>query len=913
MEGRARQAAVPGALSAGGVALAASLDPAFGLHFEDLYATDGLARVDAAFVDALRGADAPLAQRLLDARSATQAATAAPDSRDEAALLLELGPHLDAFVGRLFGIGEALSALRDAHRALDPLYEVKLQFVKRQAMKLPPDELSGFDPDAALHEIESWLGEPFEELSFSRAVLGWQRTEADDGAVAGERDAARARLALALRYCAWAGSTEAGQRRHAGDVLFRLPGKTDPQDLLAHARHHDEDGVRVHTIAPGHLRRREGFALTDAGTDLRGALDQANYCILCHKQGKDSCSKGLRDKPGPEGETAWKRSAFGVNLAGCPLEERISEFHTLKAQGHAVSALAMIAIDNPLVAATGHRICNDCMKACIYQKQTPVDIPQAETRTLKDVLELPWGFEIYSLLTRWNPLDLRRPLPKPDSGYRVLVAGMGPAGFTLAHHLLNEGHGVVGIDGLKIEPLDESVSGVRADGSRVPFAPVHDVRTLYEPLGERVMAGFGGVAEYGITVRWNKNFLKIVRLLLERRERFSLIGGVRFGSTVTADDAFALGFDHVALAMGAGKPTTLDIPNGLARGVRTASDFLMALQLTGAARADTLANMQLRLPVVVIGGGLTAIDTATESLAYYVVQVEKFLSRHDALVARLGEAGARTGWRDQDAAIADEFLAHARAIRAEREAARREQRAPRIVELLQQWGGVTIAYRKRLVDSPSYTLNHEEVEKALEEGIRFAECLSPTRIDVDAHGAVESISFARQLRHADGRWADSEAWRTPARTVFIAAGTQPNTVLAREDTTHFELDERYFRAIDEDGQPVRPAWGNAKPRTAQVLLARVDDGRMLSFFGDLHPSYFGNVVKAMGSARHGYPVVCRVLARHPPASGEAFAPFAARLDALLRARIERVERLTPTIVEVVVHAPAAARRFRPGQ
>ncbi len=31
------------------------------------------------------------------------------------------------------------------------------------------------------------------------------------------------------------------------------------------------------------------------------------------------------------------------------------------------------------------------------------------------------------------------------------------------------------------------------------------------------MAGFGGVAEYGITVRWDKNFLKIIRLLLERR------------------------------------------------------------------------------------------------------------------------------------------------------------------------------------------------------------------------------------------------------------------------------------------------------------------------------------------------------------------------------------------------------------
>ena len=47
------------------------------------------------------------------------------------------------------------------------------------------------------------------------------------------------------------------------------------------------------------------------------------------------------------------------------------------------------------------------------------------------------------------------------------------------------------------------------------------------------MAGFGGVAEYGITVRWDKNFLKMVRLLVERRAQFALFGGVRFGGTIT--------------------------------------------------------------------------------------------------------------------------------------------------------------------------------------------------------------------------------------------------------------------------------------------------------------------------------------------------------------------------------------------
>ena len=183
------------------------------------------------------------------------------------------------------------------------------------------------------------------------------------------------------------------------------------------------------------------------------------------------------------------------------------------------------------------------------------------------------------------------------------------------------------------------------------------------------MAGFGGVAEYGITVRWDKNYLKMVRLLLERRAQFAMFGGVRFGGTVTVEGAFAMGFDHIALCAGAGKPTVLDMPNGLARGVRAASDFLMALQLTGAAKRDSIANLQIRLPVVVIGGGLTAIDTATESLAYYPVQVEKFLARYETLVPSAASRPSRHG-TTRSARSPQEFIAHARAIRAERAAAR---------------------------------------------------------------------------------------------------------------------------------------------------------------------------------------------------------------------------------------------------
>ncbi|HVJ11324.1 MAG TPA: FAD-dependent oxidoreductase, partial [Burkholderiales bacterium] len=567
------------------------------------------------------------------------------------------------------------------------------------------------------------------------------------------------------------------------------------------------------------------------------------------------------------------------------LEERISEFHKLKSEGWAIGALAMIVIDNPTVCATGHRICNDCMKSCIYQRQDPVDIPQAETRTLKDVLELPWGFEIYSLLTRWNPFDLRRPYPKAPTGKRVLVVGLGPAGFTVAHHLMNDGHTVVGIDGLKIEPLDADVSGVDPLGQRVAFKPIKDIRELREPLDRRAMAGFGGVAEYGITVRWDKNFLKIIRLLLERRRQFAMFGGVRFGGTLTIDEAFADGFDHIALCAGAGRPTVLEIPNGFARGVRAASDFLMALQLTGAAKRDSIANLQIRLPIVVIGGGLTAIDTATESLAYYAVQVEKFLARYEAL-------DHKPQWNAEEREIAEEFIAHAKALRAAAPAER--------LGLLKGSGGSTIAYRRRMIDSPSYTLNHEEVAKALEEGIVFAENLSPVAIEVDKYGHASAVTFQ------DGS-------RLPARSVLIAAGTQPNTVLAREEGVGLELDGKYFLASDESGTPVKPERHTSKPKQVEVLLHRYPDGRFMSFFGDLHPSYFGNVVKAMGSAKQGYPVVSKVLSERKPSSPLEDAAFLARLNRDLRAVVHEVRRLTPTIVEVVLRAPVAARRFEPGQ
>ncbi len=79
--------------------------------------------------------------------------------------------------------------------------------------------------------------------------------------------------------------------------------------------------------------------------------------------------------------------------------------------------------------------------------------------------------------------------------------------------------------------------------------------------------------------------------------------------------------------------------------------------------------------------------------------------------------------------------------------------------MLQSWGGATIAYRKRLIDSPSYTLNHEEVEKALEEGIRFAEGLTPLAIEVDEAG--HAIGLTVSVAPAAARTASG--WKHGAR------------------------------------------------------------------------------------------------------------------------------------------------------
>lgn len=647
--------------------------------------------LDLAFLNSLPPS---LALRLKAARESL------PGRREESILLLDLAPYLEDFLAVLFSIQKEVGTLQDMTYTLAPLQRCKRLFVQRQAAKaFSKEEAAAFNGPGLKEKLSALMGEPYTDLGFSRAVL----------AALDEKN--ESFLSFAKSYAAWSLSQE------APSLLFRLPHKIDPQALVPLKK---EGNLQV---SP-YRKIRRGFDCTDPGASVEEALDQAAYCIVCHVQEKDSCSTGLSSK-----------------AQGCPLGQKISEMNSLRAQGYVLGALAMIMVDNPLVAATGRRICNACRQACIFQKQEAVDVPSIETQTLEGVLNLPWGVEIYALLSRWNPLNLRSPVPKTPTGYKVLIVGIGPAGFTLAHYLLNEGHQVVGIDGLKIDPLDRSLL----------TQPIHNWQDIKVPLSQRSVTGFGGVAEYGITARWDKNYLTLIRILLERRSLFSFYDGVRLGGNLTVPQAFDLGFDHVALCLGAGKPELLPLKNGLARGVRTAADFLMALQLTGAAQEKSLSNLQIRLPLVVIGGGLTAIDTATEALAYYPVQVEKFLKQTEEL------GGLPPGLSREELDMAEEFLRDARALR-------RGDRS-----CLTQ--AVTVLYRNRVQDSPAYLLNAEELDLGLREGIAFLEQANLEKITVDAHGHIDALVIA----------TPESSLTLPCRTLLVAIGSQPNATPKEEN------------------------------------------------------------------------------------------------------------------------------------
>jgi NADPH-dependent glutamate synthase beta subunit-like oxidoreductase len=673
-----------------------------------------------------------------------------------------LESYLQNFISDSIGFSSIKSALQKEQLVIRAKADfTKKALIRRRGQTLGEDAIN--DIDSAFSELLNALSIEHtndKELDFSSIVIALMSQEEEQKDLLDKAEI----LYFSMR-----------EQNMISDWISEFGGKKLDFDHLEHAIVSDKDGIT--TYDAHHHRKRDGFALTDRRGTRREVTKQIDYCMICHEREKDSCSKGIHEKDG-----SIKKNPLGVETKGCPLDEKISEMHFLRREGYPLAALAMVMLDNPMCAGTGHRICNDCMKGCIFQKQEPVNIPKIETSVLSDILSLKDGLELYALLMEWNPLNVKRPYALPYNGNKVLVVGLGPAGYTLSHYLLNEGFAVVAVEGLKIESALDIYDLKKGD----PLPSFKD--TIERELDERIISGFGGVSEYGITSRWDKNFLTILQLLLERRKNFKILDGVRFGGTLTIEDAWKLGFTHVALATGAGKPTLIRMKNNLSRGLRKASDFLMALQLTGAARMDSMANLQVSLPAIVIGGGLTAIDTATETLAYYPIQVEKFYLHAKTMLQEIPDYFDVT-YDAEEKLTAQTFFEHGKIIHEVRNEAKRNNQAPNFLPYLKEWGGVTLIYRKQLKQSPAYKLNHEEVNEALEEGISIYEELSPIECILDSNGAIEAVKFEHTSDDKKG-----SIHVLPAKTVFVAAGTSPNTTYEKEYPQTFRLmDSGYYQ------------------------------------------------------------------------------------------------------------------------
>lgn len=864
--------------------------------FAELFQAEGLARLDDSFLKYLAACEPTVYQQLLIYRNNQQFNT--PENLSE--FLIACAKILENFIIELFNIEEAAAICQLKTIEHNPISTFKKYFVLRRAKK----ELNKKPPSLSFTELHQWILtqidlSPFKtaDLELAISLLGQEYL---NDPIANQKQ-----INKLVDWCIHTLLSPEGKSLTAAWTSFQIPERVDYANLVPTIENFQDIYTR-RSIAPKNFRARDGFKLTDTRMSPREVANEINYCIYCHDHNGDFCSKGFPVKKG-EPEQGFKKNALDLTLTGCPLEEKISEMHLLKKEGLTIASLAMVMLDNPMCPATGHRICNDCMKACVYQKQDPVNIPQIETRILSDVLELPWGVEIYDLLTRWNPLRATQWVMKPYNNLKVMIAGMGPAGFTLAHHLLLEGFAVVGFDGLKIEPLAENLI----------INPIYQFNDLKESLDERIMAGFGGVAEYGITVRWDKNFLKLIYLSLCRKPYFQVFGSVRFGGTLKVEDAWEMGFDHFVVAVGAGLPKALPIPHSMAPGMRQANDFLMALQLGNAAKSSSLTNLQIRMPAIVIGGGLTGVDTATEVQAYYISLVEKLLLRYEELSKHYLEDDILKKLDVPSQEILTEYLAHGKAIRAERLKAAAEKRNPQFIPLIHAWGGVTIVYRRNMQESPAYINNHEELKKALEEGIFYLESLNPREVELDTYGYVSALNCDKCIRDELGKWVDTtEQIKLAAKTILVATGTQPNTAYEFEHRGTFnKLNLQYLHYEDEAGElKAISKVDHCKNSEFGPFTSYIQNDYRVSLIGDTHPVFHGNVVKAIASGMRTYPKILKLLQHKLGQVGDplAYQAFANKLRTAFNTEVISIKFIHKDIMELIIKAPIALKHFEPG-
>lgn len=257
----------------------------------------------------------------------------------------------------------------------------------------------------------------------------------------------------------------------------------------------------------------------------------------------------------------------------CPTSINVPQFIHRIAQGNLRGAAETILEANPLGGMCS-RVCpteNLCEKDCVRttNEGKPVEIGLLQ-RFATDAYFADPG----------EPLFVRA----PATGKRVAVVGAGPAGLAAAHRLALLGHDVV----------------------------------LFE-----ARAKLGGLNEYGLASYKTTNGFaqKEVDWLLS-------IGGIeaRTGQVLGRDitiDGLVAAYDAVFLGLGLAGVNALGIAEPQLKGLRDAVDFIADIR-----QASDLAEVPVGRSVVVIGGGMTAVDAA--------VQARKLGAREVTIVYRRG-------------------------------------------------------------------------------------------------------------------------------------------------------------------------------------------------------------------------------------------------------------------------------------
>lgn len=245
-------------------------------------------------------------------------------------------------------------------------------------------------------------------------------------------------------------------------------------------------------------------------------------------------------------------------IQACPTGIDIPSFIARIAQGSLRGAARAILAANPLGGMCA-RVCPTevlCEQACVRNtgEDKPVEIGALQ-RYATDALFADPGAPLF---TRDAP-----------TGKRVAVVGAGPAGLACAHGLAREGHEVV----------------------------VFEAR----PKG-------GGLNEYGIAA------YKTTGGFAQRELDWLLsIGGIELrcgqhlGEQITLAGLQA-DFDAVFLGLGLQGVNALGVPAPELPGLRAAVDFIAELR-----QAADLATLPVGRHVVVIGGGMTAVDAAVQA------------------------------------------------------------------------------------------------------------------------------------------------------------------------------------------------------------------------------------------------------------------------------------------------------------